>query len=158
MALLHINDLTLTGNLGDDARKHVFADGNVEFTFRVANSKKFMRQGEAVEKTVWVKVKTRVPAAQERRIAFYERVLRKGNTVFVKGELEADEWVGEGGTKHSEHVVVSTDIQVVHDKYAPPKPVAAAAANDAAPADKADKPVPAAPPAQHRPLLVNGAF
>lgn len=154
---LYINDTRMAGNLGADARKHVFEDGNVEFSFRVASSKKFKRGEQEVEKTLWLKVKTRVPKDLERRIAYYERTLKKGNSVYVAGELETETWAKDG-VEHSEHVLVCANPQIVNDRAAEPKPSAPAANDAPAPAPTPSTPAAAAATGGRQVLVPGGAF
>lgn len=152
---LYINDTRMSGNLGADARKHVFEDGNVEFSFRIASSKKFKRGEQEFKKTVWLKVKTRVSKDMERRIAYYDRTLKKGNTVYVSGELETESWAKDG-VEHSEHVLVCANPQIINDLAAEPKP-STPAANDA-PAPMPSSPIPADATGGRQLLVPGGAF
>ena len=99
-----VNKVILIGNLGRDPESRSFQNGGKVVELRIATSESYKdRNGERQEKTEWHTVKL----FQEGAANFAERFLKKGNKVYVEGQLETRKWQGQdGGDRYSTEVVV----------------------------------------------------
>ena len=100
-----LNKVMLIGNLGRDPEVRTFANGGKVVNLRLATSEnwKDRNTGEKKERTEWHSVAIfNEPLG---RIA--EQYLRKGNTVYIEGQLETRKWQDQNGNdRYSTEVVV----------------------------------------------------
>ena len=100
-----VNKVMLIGNLGRDPEVRTFANGGKVVNLRLATSEnwKDRNTGEKKERTEWHSVAIfNEPLG---RIA--EQYLRKGNTVYIEGQLETRKWQDQNGNdRYSTEVVV----------------------------------------------------
>ena len=100
-----VNKVILIGNLGRDPEVRTFANGGKVVNLRLATSEnwKDKNTGEKKERTEWHSVAIfNEPLG---RIA--EQYLKKGNTVYIEGQLETRKWQDQNGNdRYSTEVVV----------------------------------------------------
>ena len=100
-----VNKVILIGNLGRDPEVRTFANGGKVVNLRLATSEnwKDKNTGERKERTEWHSVAIfNEPLG---RIA--EQYLKKGNTVYIEGQLETRKWQDQNGNdRYSTEVVV----------------------------------------------------
>lgn len=93
-----INKVILIGRLGKDPEGRVTQNGTAVANFSIATSRK--KQGEEIttwhDCTVW-----------ESNANFATEFLKKGDQVFIEGEIYHDKWVAKDGTNRT-----STKINV----------------------------------------------
>jgi single-strand DNA-binding protein len=100
-----VNKVILIGNLGRDPESRSFQNGGKVVELRIATSEQWKdrNSGERKDKTEWHTVKL----FQEGAANFAEKYLRKGNKVYVEGQLETRKWQDQSGAdRYSTEVVV----------------------------------------------------
>ncbi len=100
-----VNKVILIGNLGKDPESRSFQNGGKVVELRIATSEQWKDRstGEKKDKTEWHTVKV----FQEGAANFAEKYLRKGNKVYVEGQLETRKWQDQSGAdRYSTEVVV----------------------------------------------------
>ena len=100
-----VNKVILIGNLGKDPESRSFQNGGKVVELRIATSEQWKdrNSGERKDKTEWHTVKV----FQEGAANFAEKYLRKGNKVYVEGQLETRKWQDQSGAdRYSTEVVV----------------------------------------------------
>ena len=100
-----VNKVILIGNLGRDPESRSFQNGGKVVELRIATSEQWKdrNSGEKKDKTEWHTVKI----FQEGAANFAEKYLRKGNKVYVEGQLETRKWQDQAGAdRYSTEVVV----------------------------------------------------
>ena len=85
-----VNKVMLLGNLGQDPLVRTSQDGNkiVQLSIATSDRWKDRNTGEQREKTEW----HRVIIFNENLSNIAEQYLKKGNTVFVEGQLQTRKW------------------------------------------------------------------
>jgi single-strand DNA-binding protein len=92
-----LNKMMIIGNLGADPELRYTPSGKAVVNLRVAVNDRFRGQdGEWQEETYWFRVEAWEQAAE--RLA---EQLRKGNKVFVEGQLRPREYEGSDGQKRT---------------------------------------------------------
>ena len=83
-----VNKVILIGNLGQDPESRFTPQGTAVTSFSVATNESWKSQnGEIKEHTEWHRIEMfgkRAETANE--------YMRKGNTVYIEGRLNTDEW------------------------------------------------------------------
>ena len=100
-----VNKVILIGNLGRDPESRSFQNGGKVVELRIATSEQWKDRtsGERKDKTEWHTVKL----FQEGAANFAEKYLRKGNKVYVEGQLETRKWQDQQGQdRYSTEIVV----------------------------------------------------
>ena len=100
-----VNKVMLLGNLGQDPLVRTSQDGNKIVQLSVATSDRWKDRntGEQREKTEW----HRVVIFNENLSNIAEQYLKKGNTVFVEGQLQTRKWQDQNGQdKYTTEVVL----------------------------------------------------
>ncbi len=94
----YLNKVTLIGNIGRDPQFHTMKDGARIVHLSVATTEywKDKATGERKDKTEW----HRVCVMNERIADFIERFVRKGNRVFVEGQLQTRKWTDTEGKEN----------------------------------------------------------
>ena len=101
-----VNKVILIGNLGKDPEVRSGQDGKKFGNFTLATSEtwKDRNTGEKREKTEW----HRVVIYNDRLADFAEKYLKKGNKVYVEGQLTTREWNDKDGQKrYTTEIVIS---------------------------------------------------
>ena len=100
-----VNKVILLGNLGQDPLVRTSQDGNkiVQLSIATSDRWKDKSSGEQREKTEW----HRVVIFNENLSNIAEQYLKKGNTVFVEGQLQTRKWQDQNGQdKYTTEVVL----------------------------------------------------
>jgi single-strand DNA-binding protein len=104
-----INKVILVGNLGQDPDERAMPNGNAVTNISVATSNawKDKDSGEQKERTEW------------HRVVFFNRLaevageyLKKGEKVYIEGELRTKEWEKEG-QKHFTTEIIASEMQML---------------------------------------------
>lgn len=101
-----VNRVTLVGRLGADPEVRNFQSGGSVCNLRVATSESWRdkQSGEKKERTEW----HNVTVQQEGAIKFAEQYLRKGDLVYVEGQIRTRKWKDRDGNDR-----YSTEIAIV---------------------------------------------
>jgi single-strand DNA-binding protein len=96
--------VTILGTLGRDPQITSFPSGDRIAEFSIATNERWTsKDGEKKEKTEWHKVVIRNDAL----IKVAENYLKKGQQVYIEGQLQTREWTNKDGVKnHVTEVVV----------------------------------------------------
>ena len=100
-----VNKVILVGNLGRDPESRSFQNGGKVVNLRIATSEQWKdrNSGERKERTEWHSV----AIYQEGAANFAERYLRKGNKVYVEGQLETRKWQDQSGNdRYTTEIVI----------------------------------------------------
>lgn len=101
-----VNKVILVGNLGADPETKRFADGGMIVNMRIATSETWRdrNNGERKERTEWHNVVVK----QEGAAKFAEHYLKKGNKVYVEGQLQTRKWQDQSGNdRYTTEVVIA---------------------------------------------------
>lgn len=90
-----VNKVILIGRLGRDPEVRSFQNGGKIANLRLATSESWRDRdsGERKERTEWHSVSIQ----QEGAVRFAEQYLRKGDMVYVEGQLETRKWQDQAG-------------------------------------------------------------
>lgn len=92
---MSVNKAMILGHVGDDVKVHYFEGGNCIGRFPVATNETYTnKQGEKVTNTEWHNVVARNKAAET-----LEKYLKKGDQIFIEGNIKTRSWEAEGGNK-----------------------------------------------------------
>jgi single-strand DNA-binding protein len=100
-----VNKVILIGNLGADPEIRRTQDGRAIANLRVATSESWRdkNSGERKEKTEW----HRVSVFNEGLAKVAEQYCRKGQKVYIEGQLQTRKWTDQSGVeKYSTEVVI----------------------------------------------------
>jgi single-strand DNA-binding protein len=121
------NEVTLIGYLGGDPEMVFTAKGTAVTRFSVATSRRWQQDGEWKEDTTWFRV-----TAWAGRGEYANKVLQKGDPVYVTGYIRTDRYVDREGVERSSWELVAQDINPLFSTSTPsddPEADAVAAAN-----------------------------
>ena len=102
---MSVNKVTILGTLGRDPEIKSFPSGDRIAEFSIATNERWTDKasGERKEKTDWHKIVIR----NENYIKVAENYLKKGQQVYIEGQLQTREWTNKDGVKnHVTEVVV----------------------------------------------------
>ena len=100
-----VNKVTLLGNLGRDPEVHQTTDGKSIVNMSIATSERWKDKetGEPRERTEW----HRVVIFNEHIAEVAKKYLKKGNPVYVEGQLQTRKWTDDKGVeKYTTEVVL----------------------------------------------------
>ncbi len=99
-----VNKVILIGNLGKDPDVRTTQNGARVASFSVATSESWKDKmtGERKENTQW----HRVVIFNDALVGVAERFLKKGNKVYIEGQLETRKWTGDDGKENMTTEVV----------------------------------------------------
>lgn len=84
-----LNKVQLIGNVGQDPQVKEFDNGGKVANFTIATTEKWKnKQGEAQERTEW----HRIAVWQEGLIRVIEQYVKKGDRIYIEGQLETRSW------------------------------------------------------------------
>lgn len=99
------NKIILIGNVGADPMVRE-VNGKKVANFNMATNKRYRNaQGETVDETTWFRV-----AVWNRRAEVIEQYLKKGDQIFVEGELSTNEYIDQQGEKRTSLEVLCRDF------------------------------------------------
>lgn len=96
-----LNQVVLTGNLGDDPKIFYSPEGNPVASFNIAFQ-------STKKKTCWVKVVTFQKLAE-----ISGQYLHKGARIAVLGILDQSKWTGDDGQNRSTFQVIANNIEFI---------------------------------------------
>ena len=92
-----VNKVTILGTLGRDPQITSFPSGDRIAEFSIATNERWTsKDGEKKEKTDWHKVVIRNDAL----VKVAENYLKKGQQVYIEGQLQTREWTNKDGQKN----------------------------------------------------------
>jgi single-strand DNA-binding protein len=99
-----VNKVILLGRLGRDPEVRNFQNGGKVVNLRLATSERYKdREGNQQERTEWHSV----AIFNERLGEVAEKYLKKGNEVYIEGQLETRKWQGQDGKeKYTTEIVL----------------------------------------------------
>ena len=99
-----VNKVIILGTLGRDPEVRTFQNGGKVVNLRVATSEKWKdKAGEQQERTEWHSV----AIFNEKLGEIAERYLKKGNQVYLEGQLETRKWTtNEGQERYTTEIVL----------------------------------------------------
>ena len=100
-----LNKVTLIGNLGRDPEIRSTADGREIASFSIATSESWKDKatGERKDKTEW----HRIVVFKEGLIHTIKSYLKKGNKVYIEGQLQTRKWLDNTGQeKYSTEIIL----------------------------------------------------
>lgn len=101
-----LNCCMFVGNLGKDAELKYGQSGTAVLTWSVACTTKYKdKAGDWKERTEWVDCVT-----FGKRAEGLAKLLTKGRTVFVQGELKTDSWEKDGEKKYKKQILADRVI------------------------------------------------
>jgi single-strand DNA-binding protein len=113
----YINKAILVGRLGKDPQVRITQDGAKVVTLYLATSEMWRNResGEEKERTEW----HRIVIFQPRLCDVAERILRKGQMVYVEGQIQSRKWTDQNNQEHNVQEVViryKGDIQLLSSR------------------------------------------
>jgi len=91
-----INQVTLSGHVGQDPEIKIFEGGSQKASFSVATTKKWVtKEGEKKETTQWHRVEAWAGLAK------LSEYIKKGNAVTVIGELQYETYTDKDGVERN---------------------------------------------------------
>jgi single-strand DNA-binding protein len=100
-----LNKVTLIGNLGADPEVRTVANGGKVATISLATSRKWKKDGENQEKTEWHRVVLWDNAKGAKLADLAESYMKKGDKVYIEGQIEYRSWEKDGVTKYTTEIV-----------------------------------------------------
>lgn len=107
-----VNKVILIGNLGQDPELKTFQSGGAICNLSLATSKSYKdKSGEWQQQTQWHRVTVGGPSAQRTAERF-----RKGDKVFVEGEIQYRDFEGRDGQKKYVTEIFAYTCKMVEDR------------------------------------------
>jgi single-strand DNA-binding protein len=100
-----LNKVTLIGNLGADPEVRTVANGGKVATLSLATSRQWKKDGEKQEKTEWHRVILWDNAKGAKLADLAESYMKKGDKVYVEGQIEYRSYEKDGATKYITEIV-----------------------------------------------------
>jgi single-strand DNA-binding protein len=100
-----LNKVMLIGSLGLDPELKYISNGNAVLRLRMATSKRWMKDGQKQEKTEWHTV-----MVWGKRAEALNKILHKGKSIYVEGELQTRQWDDKDGNKRSTTEIVASEV------------------------------------------------
>ena len=101
-----LNKVILVGNLGMDPELKLMQGGAAILRLRLATTESWLdKQGSRKERTDWHTV-----IVHGKRGEALNKILRKGDGLWVEGRLETRSWEAQDGSKRSATEVVARDV------------------------------------------------
>ncbi len=107
-----LNKVTLIGHLGKDPEIRTFQSGGRVANFSVATSERWKDKasGEQKEKTQW----HNIAVFNEHIVAVVEKYMKKGDKVYIEGQLETRKWQDQSGAdKYTTEVCLRFDAKLI---------------------------------------------
>jgi single-strand DNA-binding protein len=100
-----LNKVTLIGNLGADPEVRTTGNGGKVATISLATSRQWTKNGEKQEKTEWHRVVLWDNAKGAKLADLAESYMKKGDKVYVEGQIEYRSWEKDGVTRYTTEIV-----------------------------------------------------
>ena len=97
---MSVNKAILVGNLGADPEVRYTKSGTPVASFSIATNKKWTDKGEKKERTEWHKI-----VAWNKLGEICGEYLKRGNQVYIEGELQTRSWEKDGIKHYTTEVV-----------------------------------------------------
>jgi len=104
-----INNVNLSGNLGQSPEMKYFDSGSVVVNFSVAVDE--WQGKEKGSKTIWIDCR-----AWGQKAEFIGDYAKKGSLVMISGHLSVDNYKAQDGTNRTKTFVLVDDIKIVDKK------------------------------------------
>jgi single-strand DNA-binding protein len=117
--MANLNKVMLIGRLTRDPEMRTFANGGkiANIGFAVNNRKKNQQTGEWEDEPVFIDIKAANRENGRKLADLVEQYLKKGNQVYIEGNLVLDQWVDKNdGQKRSKLRVNMTDLQFLEPR------------------------------------------
>jgi len=109
---MNVNQLFLGGNLTRDPELSYLPSNTAVVNIGIAVNRKWKNQdGKEGEDTLFIDC-----ACFGRRAEVINQYFKKGDSIFVQGRLQLDQWTDREGNKRSKHKVFILDFQFVGGK------------------------------------------
>ena len=117
MSLYTYDSTELIGKVGRDAEMRYMPNGNAITSFSVAVDRSYKKDGEQIKRTIWYRISV------YGKFAEVCRNITKGETLFIRGELQADWTTGapkvyskQDGTSGASFELNATEIRFLSPK------------------------------------------
>ena len=111
-----LNKVTLLGNLGSDPEIRTTANGGKVATLSLATSRKWTKDGQSQEKTEWHRVILWDNAKGAKLADLAEKYMRKGDKLYVEGQIEYRTWTDKDGEKRYTTEIVVREVILLGGK------------------------------------------
>lgn len=91
-----VNSVSLIGRVGRDPEIRTTRGGTKVVEFSVATTERWKKHGEKKERTDW----HRITAFGDGLAGLFEKHVKKGSLIAVKGKLQTERWTDENGKNH----------------------------------------------------------
>lgn len=106
--MAYLNKIQIIGNVGQEPR--IFNGRESEFaTFSVAVTKRYKdATGETLKRTTWFSV-----TVNGKQVATVKQYVHKGTALYIEGEMQLNEYVGNDGAKRTSWELRASNIQLL---------------------------------------------
>jgi len=111
-----MNKIHLKGNITRDIELRYAAGGMAIGKTAIATSRKFTKNGEKQEETMFIDL---VFFGRSAEVA--NQYLNKGSTILLTGRVSFSQWVDANGVKRNKHEVVVEDMEFINTKTKAPQ-------------------------------------
>lgn len=112
---ISINEVTLMGYVGNDLKE---IKNGVQFSVATNTSWTDKKTGEVVERTDWHQI-----IVFGKKIEYIKSIIKKGSKVYVKGELQNNNWTNENGVTQYNYQILAEKVLNLNDKVSDTKTV-----------------------------------
>ncbi|HXB40519.1 MAG TPA: single-stranded DNA-binding protein [Bacteroidia bacterium] len=104
-----INKVILVGNLGKDPEMRKLEGGVTRVNFSLATTEYYKdKEGRRIEQTEWHNIVLWRSVAENA-----ERLLKKGNTIYLEGKIQTRKWQDKDGVQRSITEIVGETFQLI---------------------------------------------
>lgn len=104
-----VNKVILVGNLGKDPEMRKLEGGVSRVNFSLATTEYYKdKEGRRIEQTEWHNIVLWRSVAENA-----ERLLKKGNTIYLEGKLQTRKWQDKEGQQRSITEIVGETFQLI---------------------------------------------
>ena|SRR6185369_1176426 len=104
-----VNKVILVGNLGKDPEMRKLEGGVTRVNFSIATTEYYKdKEGKRIEQTEWHNIVLWRSVAENA-----ERLLKKGNTIYLEGKLQTRKWQDKDGIQRNITEVVGENFQLI---------------------------------------------
>jgi single-strand DNA-binding protein len=116
--MANLNKVMLIGRLTRDPEVRTFSNGGkvAKIGFAVNNRKKNQQTGQWEDEPVFLDIDAFNRETGRKLADLVEQYLRKGNQVYIEGNLVLDQWTDKDGQKRSKLKIVLQDLQFLESK------------------------------------------
>ena len=106
--MAYLNKIQIIGNVGQEPM--IFNGRESEFaTFSVAVTKRFKdATGETIKRTTWFSV-----TVNGKQVATVKQYVHQGTALYIEGEMQLNEYVGNDGAKRTSWELRASNIQLL---------------------------------------------